>query len=264
MPFPTLGIASQRAIADYLDCETARIDALIVAKTRMVELLEERAAAFVESLAGDEKWPRIPLTRIIVGIEQGWSPQCDARVPDDGEWGVLKVGCVKHGTFRPEETKALPVGIAPKREYLVRNGDFLISRANTRDLVGSAAIVSGIRTRSLLCDKLFRIHFDEYKVVPSFMSLWMRTREVRSQLELDATGASDSMQNIGQDTIRRIAVPLPEVSQQEAFVHKGDREGMRLSAIIAAIRQQTEVIKERRRSLVTAVVTGQLDVLEAA
>ena len=91
-------------------------------------------------------------------IEQGWSPQCDNQAADDDAWGVMKVGCVNGDQFDASENKALPPELDPKTEYELRPGDVLISRANTRELVGSAAIVpSDVRSKLLLCDKLFRI-----------------------------------------------------------------------------------------------------------
>ena len=85
-------------------------------------------------------------------IEQGWSPQCDNQAADDDAWGVMKVGCVNGDQFDASENKALPPELDPKTEYELRPGDVLISRANTRDLVGSAAIVpSDVRAKLLLC-----------------------------------------------------------------------------------------------------------------
>jgi type I restriction enzyme, S subunit len=254
----------QRSVADYLDRQTARIDALIAAKRRMVELLEERAVAFIEDSAADAGWQPVALARVIKRIEQGWSPQCDARLPGNDEWGVLKVGCVNRGEFRPDETKALPADLPPRREYLVHNGDLLMSRANTRDLVGSAAVVSGIRPMSLLCDKLYRLRLDERKAAPRFVSLWLQTPAVRDQIELEATGASDSMQNVGQDTVRRVAIPLPNLDQQQAFVTRCDEERGRIAKVAGSARQQISLLQERRQALITAAVTGQLDIPEAA
>jgi type I restriction enzyme S subunit len=256
--------AAQLIIADYLDRETFRIDALIAAKRRMVELLEERAIAFVEDGALDAEWPSLVLRRVIRRIEQGWSPQCDARLPDANEWGVLKVGCVNRGEFRPDEVKALPTDLSPRPEYLVRDGDLLMSRANTRDLVGSTTVASNVRPRTLLCDKLYRLLLDQHKAMPRFVSLWLQTRAARDQIELDATGASDSMQNVGQDTVRRLVIPLPDLESQKAFVARCDQARTGIAKAVNTILQQTDLLQERRQTLITAAVTGQLDIPEAA
>ena len=82
------------------------------------------------------------IRHLVSTIEQGWSPQCEnfpVEAPD--EWGVLKVGCVNGGFYRPSENKKLPLELAPMPAYALKRGDLLISRANTRELVGSAAVV---------------------------------------------------------------------------------------------------------------------------
>jgi type I restriction enzyme S subunit len=254
----------QRAIADYLDAETARIDALIAKKQRMVELLDERAVAFIEDAALDAGWEAVALGRLVWRIEQGWSPQCEARLPDGDEWGVLKVGCVNRGEFRADEVKAVPADLAPRPEYLVRDGDLLMSRANTRDLVGSAGVVCGIRPRTLLCDKLYRIRLDNRKVNHRFVSLWLQTSAVRSQIELEATGASDSMQNVGQDTVRGLPIPLTTLEQQESFVKQCDRERARITRLVGSLQRQIVLLQEHRQALITAAVTGELDIAKVA
>jgi type I restriction enzyme, S subunit len=257
-------IRDQSAIIDFLDRETTRIDALIAGKKRMVELSEERRVAVIEDLLIGRDWPMIPLSRTIRRIEQGWSPQCDDRLPAETEWGVLKVGCVNRGVFRRDEVKALPAEMAPRTNYEVQDGDFLVSRANTRDLVGSAAIVSGVRPRTLLCDKLYRLTLDTERLLPRFACLCLQTRAARDQIELDATGASDSMQNVGQDTIGNLKLPLPGLDAQAALVNSCDAERERIENVIIRIQNQIILLRERRHALVTGVVTGQKTLQAAA
>jgi type I restriction enzyme S subunit len=102
-------------------------------------------------------WDVKPVKSLIHSIEQGWSPQCEGYPADDGDWGVLKVGCVNGGRFDPDENKALPVNLEPIPSLGIAKGDILISRANTRELVGSAAVVEDNYPQLMLCDKLYRL-----------------------------------------------------------------------------------------------------------
>jgi type I restriction enzyme S subunit len=79
------------------------------------------------------------------GIEQGWSPACENRPAELHEWGVLKVGCVNGTAFNPDEQKALPPDLEPIPELEIKPGDVLMSRANTRELLGSASVVGQVR-----------------------------------------------------------------------------------------------------------------------
>ena len=76
-------------------------------------------------------WEVKRLKFALEGIEQGWSPQCENQPADEGEWGVLKVGCVNGNEFDPFENKRLPDDLAPISKYEIRTGDILMSRANT-------------------------------------------------------------------------------------------------------------------------------------
>jgi type I restriction enzyme S subunit len=109
----------QRAITDHLDAETARIDALVSVRRRTRDLLADRRRVVVDRAVrpnGGRDWAHVPIKRMLQRIEQGWSPQCESRPADPGEWGVLKAGAANGGTLHPEENKALPpdLGTATK------------------------------------------------------------------------------------------------------------------------------------------------------
>ena len=164
-------------IANFLDHETAKIDTLIEKQQQLIKLLKEKRQAVISHAvtkglnsdvpmrdSGVEWLGEVPegwgvaLIKYHTNVfEQGWSPQCDSRPADDGEYGVLKVGCVNFGAFSKEENKALPKELEPQLQYLLQKGDLLISRANTKELVGSAAVVGGDYDDLILCDKLLKL-----------------------------------------------------------------------------------------------------------
>lgn len=86
-------------------------------------------------------WNVVQLKRCTTSVEQGWSPQCDAQPADYLEWGVLKVGCVNSEQFNIRQNKRLPSSLAPVPALQVQDGDIVVSRANTRELLGLAALV---------------------------------------------------------------------------------------------------------------------------
>src|SRR5882724_4740453 len=87
-------------------------------------------------------WRWVRWGHLARGTSSGWSPQCDGRPRAEREWGVLKVSAVSWGAFAPDENKALPESVEPRPEFSVRDGDFLMSRANTAELVGRSVIVA--------------------------------------------------------------------------------------------------------------------------
>jgi len=270
----------QRVIADYLGREARRLDALVAEKERLVALLAEKRRALITRAVTRGLDPAVPLRdsgHAWIGhvpehwrtermkfhlnrIEQGWSPQCDSFPADDDEWAVLKVGAVNEWQFDASENKRLPPGIEPLLEYQIRPGDVLMSRANTRELLGSAVLVHEVSRRLLLCDKLYRLVLGGGKLVADFLVCFLRSAPGRYEFERDATGASNSMQNIGQDSVRNAWVPVPPLDEQHAIVAWIERETGKLDALRAAAERTTGLLRERRAALIAAAVTGQLAV----
>lgn len=192
-------------------------------------------------------------------FEQGWSPQCDSRPADGNEYGVLKVGCVNNGVFNSMENKALPAELTPQLQYLIQQGDLLISRANTKELVGSAAVVEALHSNLILCDKLYRLRFDQ-NVKSQFISYYLTLPIVRQQIELGATGASHSMQNIGQSTIKELPILVPPITEANVLIQELKMKANKFEDILLKSEASIILLKERRTALISAAVTGKIDV----
>jgi type I restriction enzyme S subunit len=269
----------QRGIAAFLDRETLQIDSLLKKKQRLIELLDEKHAALISRAVTQGLDPSVPMkdsgvrwlgpvparwrvTRLkftLANIEQGWSPQCDSRPAELEEWGVLKVGCVNGGTFEQSENKSLPPDLEADDRLEIRPGDVLISRANTRELVGSAALVVSVRPKLLLCDKLYRARAGK-AIAPQFVALLLQCGHVRYQIEREATGASGSMQNVGQDTIRNIRCAIPEVQEQLEIARWASQQSDTFKRATSELQESIGLLREYRSTLITAAVTGQLDI----
>ena len=195
----------------------------------------------------------------LCGIEQGWSPLCDNTPADDDEWGVLKAGCVNGSALDESENKRLPETLGPAREYEIRAGDVLMSRANTTDLLGSAVHVGHVRPKLLLCDKLYRLRYDRGTVHPVFLVYALRSHAGRAELEREATGTSGSMQNIGQRVVQDARLPFPPFDEQHAIAAFLDRETARIDALVAAKRRLIALLHEKRAALIARAVTRGLD-----
>lgn len=158
-----------------------------------------------------EGWCWATLDHFLCNIVAGKSFKCDERPPSDGEVGIVKVSSVTWGSYNERESKTCTRTELIDDDLLVRPGDFLISRANTIELVGACVIVSGVTKRLMLSDKILRLNLagnvDEWL-------LWtLRSRHGRNEIERLATGNQESMRNIGQDSLRQIRIPLPPVAE---------------------------------------------------
>lgn len=269
----------QTIIAAFLDHETSKIDNLIQKQQQLIDLLKEKRQAVISHAvtkglnpdvpmkdSGVEWLGEVPIHWVVTKMkflvnkfEQGWSPQCEARLSEDNEYGVLKVGCVNSGKFNPLEHKALPSNLEPQKQYLLRKNDLLISRANTKDLVGSSAVVEEDYDRLILCDKLYRLNFKS-STIPYFVSEYMGIPSVREQIELSASGASHSMQNIGQDTIKEMYIALPPENELKSIIDHINFKINKFISLSQVSNQKITLLQERRTALISAVVTGKIDV----
>lgn len=269
----------QNNILQFLDHETAQIDLLIEKQQQLIELLKEKRQAVIshavtKGLNPDvpmkdsgvewlgevpEHWEVTKLKFLINRLEQGWSPQCEARLSEENEYGILKVGCVNSGKFNPLEHKALPSNLKPQKQYLLRKNDLLISRANTKELVGSSAVVEQDYDHLILCDKLYRLTFKP-SVTPYFISEYLRIPLVREQIEISASGASNSMQNIGQDTIKEMYIFLPPKKEEMDLVEFIHTQIKKFDGLSNLSHQQITLLQERRTALISAAVTGKIDI----
>ncbi|MBS0468518.1 MAG: restriction endonuclease subunit S [Proteobacteria bacterium] len=202
-------------------------------------------------------WEVKRIKYLITTIEQGWSPQCEGfPAQSEDEWAVLKVGCVNGGVFQPEENKQLPTEFDPIPELGLSVGDLLISRANTRELVGSAAVTLKNYPKLMLCDKLYRLRVDHSAYSPSFIAFFLGTTGARGQIELAATGSSSSMLNIGQSTILHMQIAMPPLAEQQAIAAYLDTETARLDTLVREKEELVALLREARGSRISERISG--------
>ena len=166
-----------------------------------------------------EGWKWVRLEEILHSIGTGKSIKCDESVPDNSKAGIVKVSSVTWGEFDQEESKTCLSESNWVEEYAIHPGDFLLSRANTKKLVGACVIVRNITKRLMLSDKILRIAFSEL-ISKEYVLQCLRSPVVRAQIEATATGTSDSMKNISQSDIRKYCIPLPPLAEQKRIVAK--------------------------------------------
>lgn len=251
----------QRRIADFLDAETARIDQLAALQNAVRAAVQARVKAQLD-LKFDEltkKYGAIPFRRSIWSIEQGVSPQCDNFPAGLDDWGVLKVSAVKNGTFIEDENKQLPAGIEPEVRYEIKQGNLLITRANTPVLVGAAAVAESPRQKLMLCDKIFRVITNK-DLVPEFLVLTSLSTKIRDMCAEASHGTSQSMANLKTEEIKSWPIPRAPVDVQRAIVAELKAARQHAKSLTDAIDRQLATLAERRQALITAAVTGGITV----
>ncbi|APW47334.1 restriction endonuclease subunit S [Rhodoferax antarcticus] len=277
---PVPPVEEQTQIAAFLDRETAKIDELVAEQRRLMALLKEKRQAVISHAVtrglnpdapmkpsgiewlGDvpEHWAVCAIRRVISAIEQGWSPECHSRPADDDEWGVLKAGCVNRGIYDQQENKALPAELGAAREYEVCVGDVLMSRASgSPELVGSTALVTSTRPKLMLSDKIFRLCF-EHLMDSIFFVAALNSRPLRSQIEQALSGGNGLANNLPQSALLGFFLCVPSVVEQRAICVFLAAETNKLDTLTTEAQRAIALLQERRTALISAAVTGQIDV----
>ena len=255
-------LPEQTRIANFLDEQTARIDALIAEKERLSELLgEHRSSLITAEVTGKEApYDTIPLKRLIKSIESGVSVNAIDVPVENSDIGVLKTSCVYSGVFDSLQNKAVIPEELGRVSCPVQANTLIVSRMNTPDLVGAAGFCGKDEPNLYLPDRLWQVRFYEEKCYPRFIYWWTHTVLYRDQVKGACAGTSSSMQNLDQESFRSFVVPLPPLDVQRCISDSISCEAARIDGLREACVEGVRALREYRSSLISAAVTGQLNV----
>ncbi len=253
MRFPPLDI--QRAIADFLDDETARLDAVIAKKRRLVELLSERLSCQIDGIVWSSGGKVTPLThlvppnrRIMYGIVLP-GPDVEDGVP------IVKGGDVKmHRLNRADvsrTTHEIEAGYARSR---LLEGDLVFS---IRGGVGDVEVVPAELAGANITQDVARIAPGEL-VSGRWLLHSLRSRTTQEDVHSRMTGATIRGINIWD--LGRVAIPVPGIDVQVRLADHLDVLTSMCQRTTSMLGRQIDLLVERRQALITAAVTGELDV----
>jgi type I restriction enzyme S subunit len=256
-------LATQKHLTAHLNKQMTEVDkarAATEAQLEATKMFVSTSLNFLISRGREKGWRETTLNEALSDIQAGKSPNCEARPATNDEWGVLKVSAVSWEVFKAEENKAVMKDFAPLPENEVKDGDLLISRANTVELVGAVVLVQKPRPRLMLSNKTLRLVVDEEVASKQYLAYYLRSKIAREFIEGNATGTSPSMKNISQKTIGRIPLLLPSLEEQEQVVQKMSGIKRFAQDVIQSLQIQLQAINALPASLLRQAFSGQLKV----
>lgn len=205
---------------------------------------------------------RIPTTwawarfgAIVTGADAGWSPKTEGFPKLGDNWGVLKVSAVSWNNFLPEENKQLLPGVVAPIAAEVHAGDFLISRANTSELVAKCVVVEQEPKNLILSDKIVRLQISQCCSKKFFSIVNNYAPHARAYYAEEASGTSLSMKNVSRAVIYGLLVPIPPLAEQHRIVAKIDE----LMALCDHLEAQLTATKTQGRRLLESVLHRTLE-----
>lgn len=263
LPIVAPDLARQKAIADYLDRETARIDALIEKKIRYRLLIESRRQSTIdlktEPSETDLPWRQTRIDRIgSVKARVGWKALSASEYVDEG-FIFLSTPNIKHEhidfqnvnritKFRYHESPELMLSIGDI--LLVKDGSTLGITNIVRELPEPATVNGSIA--------VLRTSSEE----PRFIRYFLASSKI--QLLIDAIKGGMGVPHLFQEDIKKIRILCPSIERQKEIADFLDHELVRFDKILVRLENQIEKLSERRQAIITAAVTGDLEISEVA
>ena len=196
-------------------------------------------------------WEWVRMGSVVNASEAGWSPTCIGSPRTAGKWGVLKVSAVSWGEFDPTANKELPADLAPRPEYEVMDGDFLLSRANTTELVARSVVVKKAEPRLMLSDKIIRLDVSHH-MGRDFLTLCNNAEHARNHYAANASGTSSSMKNVSREVVLATPIPLPPLAEQTRIITRVNE----LRALCTDLRERLRSVQIAQIQLTNILVAS--------
>lgn len=280
LPVPVPPLEVQRRVADMLDTETVRIDTLIEKNERVLELLSQRATALITAAVtgavdvGQSGGPRTPfgnhvMSSLVTGLSTGLQPIRPMRYlaevnsqslpethPVDAEIEYLDIGAVGHGQILLTPDR-MTFGAAPSRaRRVVQKGDILVSTVRTY-LRAVARIAEP--PENLIASTGFAVLRARPDVIePRFLFYWCLSDHFIESVVSKSTGVSYPA--INASDLLAMPVFCPPLDVQRRIADMLDVEIEKMEELRSTVNRQQDLLRLRRQALITAAVTGQIEV----
>ena len=273
LPLPPL--PEQRAIVRYLDYVDWRIRRFVRAKGKLIALLEEEKQAIVNQAVTrglnptvplkpsgvewlddvPEHWKVGPVKRAFLSMDYGISESAS----NSGTIRLLTMGHLKNGHVMVPDDGG--VGFVASH-LLLEKGDLLFNRTNSQELVGKVGLFVGHDAPVTFASYLVRLR-PHPSHEPEYLNMALNDASFISRARREAI-PSLHQSNLNPTRFGRIHIALPSKEEQIAILRGIQKVTASLGTTIARARRQIELLQEYRTRLIADVVTGKLDVPEAA
>jgi type I restriction enzyme S subunit len=261
----------QKKIAAFLDRETSRIDKLIEKKEKQIELLKEKRAALISHAVTKGLDPNVKMK----DSDIEWI----GEIPEDWDLKRLKYVCTINDETLPENTdpnfELLYVDIGSVDKYIgitkienltfkdapsrarriVKNGDIIVSTVRT--YLRAIASVNSLED-NLVVSTGFAVIRTKDELNKKFASFCLRAGYFVDEVVARSVGVAYPA--INSSDLGNIFIAIPAKEEQGAIADFLDRETTRIDKIIEKVQKSIELLKEYRTAIISAAVTGKIDV----
>ncbi|MDV8149716.1 restriction endonuclease subunit S [Arthrobacter sp. B10-11] len=249
MPFVLPPIDEQRAIAEFLDHETAQIDALVAKQEELVTLLAERKRSVLDDVLAGVQGERCRLRWL-------YRPSNDANNPNEEVLSVYREHGVIPKSSRSDNFNKTPENV--ERYLLVRPDDLVVNKMKAWQGSLGVSVHRGIVSADYEVLRPSTTDLD-----PGFAHFLLRSPQMVLQYRVRSRGIRPSQWRLYWQDLADIEVSVPPLTTQRRAASQIKAETDAIDALISKAEEHISLARERRSALITAAATGQIDVRTA-
>lgn len=271
-------LEEQRRVADFLDAETRLIDRMVTLREQQISLLRDHyTVAITEHVVPgsttasrrSDVWPWLPADLRIgrlgyfARIQTGVTVDASRTVSeDDVEVPYLRVANVQDEHIDLSEIKTIRIPKRLARKSTLRAGDVVMTEANGNpDNLGRGAVWDGSIPRMVHQNHIFSIRTDNDRLLPEHLAFLLASAHGRRYFRF--TSNQVGIATTSSSKVLGFPIPVLGIDEQRKAVDACTRLRARSEQAVRALQRQIDLLIERRSSLITAAVTGRIDVSTA-
>lgn len=265
----------QQTIANYLDKATAKIDTLISKQTKLIELLKEKRQAVISTVvtrgldstvamkdSGVEWLGEIPehwnlcSLGYVSNIDCGSTPSRNEPTYWKGKIPWIKTGEVKYSEINYAEEYITEEGLNNSSLRIAKKGTMLMAMYGQGVTRGRVAILGIEATYNQACAAI--------TFSPKIFNKYAQYFFVAAYSFIRDFGNETSQMNLNASIIEKIKILTPLADEQQEIVNYLDNKTSKIDSLISKSTKAIDLLKEKRTALISAAVTGKIDVREVA
>ena len=273
--------AAQRAIAAFLDVQTARIDSLMEKKQRLITLLDEERQALISRAVTQGLDPTVPmkesgldwmgpvpahwnvaplkyLAEVQSGITVGKKYDSDQTLV---ERPYLRVANVQDGYLDLENIASIEIPLRNVAQYELQPGDVVVTEGGDFDKLARGYVWDGQIAGCMHQNHIFAVRPKQERLRSPFLSALMTSLYGRNYFTATSV-QSTNLACTNRAKLGGFPIPLPSPKEQDSICHALELADIRFQKATQQLRSTIDRLREYRSALITAAVTGQLDLRE--
>ena len=264
--------SERKKITEFLDLETEKIDNLIEKQQQLIELLKEKRQAVISHAVTKGLNSDVPMkdsgVEWLGEIPQHWGvtrlkyecrnivdcPHSTPNYTDEGEYPAIRTADILAGYLDLENCRRVTEPVYDERNFrlIPKAGDIIYSREGERFGIG-APIPEGAKVCLAQRVMLFRA-----KSTPGYLMWALNSSSTYTQAQQDCIGSTSPHVNV--DTIKNFILAWPPENEREEISNFIHQTLASVESLTAHLTEKLTLLQERRTALISAAVTGKIDV----